>query len=797
MPGGDLRHFVMICTTSPTRYYQFIGGADFKKMFSEYKSRGIAAGTELPGDLTYTDLKLYREDSGAKAKSFAMLTGSGIYHGSLMYGKQGPGDDVILDHHLVSLESTPLSVGLTEFHFVCIYPNRIVFINKLNEEIVQSEFLDPSSWGTLRGTVCDSYGNITWLFSDARIFQVRADREDRNVWKIFLDKAMSGDGSEFDDAYTYCQDINQRKMVRLAQADHYFRHKEYSAAAKYYASTHKSFEKVALQFIEEGQREGLKIYLLEKLKSFAANQKPQKTLVSMWLVSIYLGELSAISNDEVTATTERGPGATPDRKGEKKFKTKAEELSNEFKQFLYRYKACLNPETTFSLIGSHGRMEELLFYANQIEDYEKLVVYYIQRGDYENALYVLANAPTEKVQDLYYRFASNFIEEIPTQTVNCWIAASQLDPCKLIPALARYSQKRRGSKKKQVDTDEAVRYLEYSIFTNKRKDAAIHNYLLTLYAALPDEGKLVEFICESQSARFDLEYALRVCLREEKKRSCVHIYGLMGLYEEAVDLALDFDAKFASQFADSPEDEYLRKKLWLKIVKRVIESTGDIKSAIDIVHSASKRNDSEPPIKIEDILHFIPDEVTLEDFKDEICDTVKKYSASIEQLKSEMEEYTTNAERIRSDIKSLRGRYGYVGGAQGCDLCFQPVLNRHFYLFPCTHSFHADCMTNATMKQLNNAQVKRVKQLQKLLQSEERPKLEKQSSASIVTGELGPDGELITNMPESFGSEDSLQSELDNIIAAECYWCGSNMIKTISEPLIQASDAEEANEWLL
>lgn len=35
---------------------------------------------------------------------------------------------------------------------------------------------------------------------------------------------------------------------------------------------------------------------------------------------------------------------------------------------------------------------------------------------------------------------------------------------------------------------------------------------------------------------------------------------------------------------------------------------------------------------------------------------------------------------------------------QRCDLCSQPVLTRQFYLFPCAHVFHIDCIT-AEVKQ--------------------------------------------------------------------------------------------------
>ena len=39
------------------------------------------------------------------------------------------------------------------------------------------------------------------------------------------------------------------------------------------------------------------------------------------------------------------------------------------------------------------------------------------------------------------------------------------------------------------------------------------------------------------------------------------------------------------------------------------------------------------------------------------------------------------------------GRYGFIGATDKCRLCNFPLLTRQFYLFPCQHCFHADCLT--------------------------------------------------------------------------------------------------------
>jgi len=67
----------------------------------------------------------------------------------------------------------------------------------------------------------------------------------------------------------------------------------------------------------------------------------------------------------------------------------------------------------------------------------------------------------------------------------------------------------------------------------------------------------------------------------------------MGLYENSVDLALEKgDLELAKMNADrvpEEEDQVLRKKLWLKIAKYVVQDKKDIKACvIDISWSGSR-----------------------------------------------------------------------------------------------------------------------------------------------------------------------------------------------------------------
>ncbi len=97
-------------------------------------------------------------------------------------------------------------------------------------------------------------------------------------------------------------------------------------------------------------------------------------------------------------------------------------------------------------------------------------------------------------------------------------------------------------------------------------------------------------------------------------------------------------------------------------------------------------------LKIEDILPFFPDFVVIDDFKDEICTALEGYSAHIDELKAEMDEATKNAEAIKQDIAALQKRFITVDATEKCAHCALALMTRQFYVFPCHHAFHADCL---------------------------------------------------------------------------------------------------------
>lgn len=169
---------------------------------------------------------------------------------------------------------------------------------------------------------------------------------------------------------------------------------------------------------------------------------------------------------------------------------------------------------------------------------------------------------------------------------------------RLIPSLLQLQHAPRDP----LSPNQAIRYLNHVVFDQQNTSPTIHNLLITFYimpssapsTSLPtsDDGPILRFLSTAPSDPisgkpfYDLDYALRLCKQTGRTQPCVHIYSKMGLYENSVDLALEKgDLELAKINAEMPEDDQpLRKKLWLKIARYVVQDKKDIKTWV-IFHS--------------------------------------------------------------------------------------------------------------------------------------------------------------------------------------------------------------------
>jgi hypothetical protein len=224
-----------------------------------------------------------------------------------------------------------------------------------------------------------------------------------------------------------------------------------------------------------------------------------------------------------------------------------------------------------------------LFYAALIGDFERVVEHWILEEDWVKAIDAISR---QSNLELYYQFGPVLMRNAPRDAVDSWIRQPALDPLRLVPALLQFQFARRDP----LSPNQATRYLNHVIFEQLNTSSTLHNLVITLYASPAagppeDDGPLLRFLAtapvDSLTGKpyYDLDYALRLCSESGRIQPCVHIYSQMGLWESSVDLALEKgDLELAKLNADKPEDDpQLRKKLWLKIAKFVVQDKKDIK----------------------------------------------------------------------------------------------------------------------------------------------------------------------------------------------------------------------------
>ncbi|KAL8907388.1 MAG: hypothetical protein Q9207_001438 [Kuettlingeria erythrocarpa] len=698
-------------------------------------------------------------------RSYAWLSAEGVLYGKLRASAASPsqGASIFSNSRILHRQKIPASenasgrkkptldpiagILLTQWHLLTFLEGRIVATQRLDERIVYDQVvLEPGE--RMLCLLSDQKKNTFWLFTTQEIYEIVVTEEDRDIWKVMLA------AQKFDQASRYARSPAQKDAVATASGDYLVKKQQFLEAASVYGKSSRSFEEVALTFIDHGEQDALRRYLLTKIATYKKTHVMQRTMVASWLVEIFMSKLNTL-DDTITTKAQLTEGTnTAETKDE------LGTIRTEFQEFVNKYKADLDRKTTYDIISSHGREQELLAYATAIDDSNFVLSYWIQRDRWQESLDVLRK---QNEPEMFYRYSSVLMTHVATDLVDILMRHSDLDPRKLIPALLNYNQ----DSSIPLSKNQAARYLNFCINQLQSTDPAIHNTLISVYAAhpSPSESALISYLsAQSLNAKplYDTDFAFRLCIQHSRVQSAVHIYSSMGEFSSAVDLALKHnEIDLASSVADRPThtDTSLRKRLWLAVAKKVIsqQDTGSIKTALDFM----KRCDL---LRIEDLIPFFPDFVVIDDFKEEICLALESYSRSIAALDSEMDASAATAESIKNDIKRLDRRYAIVEPGERCRVCQLPLLSRQFFVFPsCQHGFHSDCLGRKVLEGSGRAVRGRIRELQ----------------ASIARG----------------GRRESEARELDALVAQQCILCGDYAIKQIEEPFV--SEADDHNEWAI
>jgi len=649
-------------------------------------------------------------DHTSVERIFGWLTSQGVLHGKLYLatdtselGSRVLGESKMLPKSQIPpsqsasgrnrrTQDSVTSMILSQWHILQLIDGRVVATNRLDDTVVLDQVVLESGQ-TAVGLVADIKKNTYWLFTNQEIFEIVITDESRDVWKIML-KAQ-----QFEAASQYAKTAAQKDAVATASGDFLVGKGQYSEAAAVYGRSTKPFEQVALTFIDKGEQDALRKYLVTKLSTLKKSSTMQRIMVATWLIELYMAKLNTL-DDTITTKAELS-----ETMNTVETQDQLSIIRKEYQEFVSKYRLDLDRKTVYEIISSHGREEELLYFATVVNDYNYVLAYWVQRERWQEALDVLKKQTDSEV---FYKYSSVLMAQVPVDLVEIMMRQTNLDARKLIPAFLNYN----NITKVPLSQNQAVRYLLFEINQHQSTDAAIHNTLISIHASHPttDESALLAYL-EGQSMaheqNYDADFALRLCIQHKRVQSCVHIYSSMGQYVQAVDLALKYDeVDLASNVADRSNTEpTLRKKLWLAIAKKVISRSSGIKAAIEFLRRVDL-------LRIEDLIPFFPDFVVIDDFKDEICAALEDYSRKIDELKKEMDDSEETAAHIKTDIKALEQRYAIVEPGERCYVCGLPLLARQFFVFPCQHAFHSDCLAKKVVELVGMAKGKRIAELQ-------------------------------------------------------------------------------------
>lgn len=214
---------------------------------------------------------------------------------------------------------------------------------------------------------------------------------------------------------------------------------------------------------------------------------------------------------------------------------------------------------------SHGRIKNCVDFAIQNQNYEMIILHHINEENYKEAIKNLRNVHDKSSMEVIQKYSYILMKQEPELTLQLLIShIKKFDPSKIIGGLMNIPEEKRKY---------GIQFLEHSIKNLEFKDKNIHNILIFFLTQPVDLRKLQNylneqerFLQEKEKVNFDLDFALRLFNGSNLTEPQITIYGMMGLYTESVQLALQYNLiEKAKEYARRAEDEDKKKKLWMLV----------------------------------------------------------------------------------------------------------------------------------------------------------------------------------------------------------------------------------------
>jgi hypothetical protein len=202
-------------------------------------------------------------------------------------------------------------------------------------------------------------------------------------------------------------------------------------------------------------------------------------------------------------------------------------------------------------------------------------------------------------------------------------------------------------------------------------------------------------------------------------------------------------------------------------------------------------------LKIEDVLPLFPDFETIDQFKKPIIKSLDHYNDRLNDLRTEMNDASKSIDDIRDDLAKYRTRcVATIDSNETCSLCEQALmLQSTFYIFACGHYFHGDCLftyVRRLMKRNDDHNLDEINRLQTSIKSGQVNEQNKQQLDKLLSkSTTQKDSDIVSRLQSIIASGiappsrdmESVQQELDDLVASQCVLCGETAVDYLDQPL--------------
>ena len=513
----------------------------------------------------------------------------------------------------------------------------------------------------------------------------------------------------------------------------------------------------------------------------------------------------------------------------KKRKIKKDKFNlREFRGLVRGYKAYIDKDIIYSLLQTYGRVEESIEFASIMGDFEKVISTYINQGKISEAADKLTwfsafcdkQETLDYLSEIFLENCTKFLKHCPKTAISLLQQRfKSIKMEKLVHSLMSTADKDEEEDKnlseeqKKRNSQTILMYLKSLVEKPKiEEENNIHNlYIFYLSKYKENQFSIIEYLKsffnennnneysyhKKKKVLFNIDYAKKIF--QNNPPAYALVLALSGKQSEGVRTALLEDTEqsheVAKFIARNSQGETLQKQLWIDIFSYYNKK--EFKKALDIM-SESKI------LKIEDVLPYITNTITIDDFKPKVSKCINEYEINIKQLKEDINDFNKISETIKDDIKKYRQQSRDIQFPKcRCVICQQFIKDKDILLFPCGHMFDFNCMRECLLNYEStgldyihekNVQIDEI--LYKLgyikersfsknnreIQEKENKKQEGKNKSKKADKKQDAPYEKDSFMANI------LKEKLVEILKEQCVLCGDFMIDSIQIPLKQKED---------